>query len=1135
MTTEAALTHALAGLTPEQRARLTLELARRKALKNPAVSRRPRTEGAEHTFPSSPGQERLWYLHALEPDSTAYVLPIVLRLTGAVDVPALQGALDALVARHEVLRTVFGEGADGTVQQIVRPAGRVSLPVVELPAGTGEEGLFGRVRTEVSLPFDLARGPLVRASLLRRTENDWALVLCVHHIVVDGWSLGVLVDELAEMYAACAQARAPRLPELPVQYADFAVWQREWLSGERLEEQLAYWRGQLAGAAVLDVPGDRPRPAEQSFAGDSVPVTLSPELVTRLTRLVEGESATLFTGLLGAFAAVLGRWAGQSDVVVGTAVAGRTRTELEPLVGFFVNTLALRVDTGGGASFRELVRRSRQSSLDGFAHQDVPFERIVQELGVDRSSGRPPVVQVMLALRNVPMRPPTLGGLGVEVVELAREVAQLDLSVELVPEADGGLTGALEFSSELYDRATAVRLVEGVVALLESAVVAPDVPVESLDVVGSGQREVLAGFSGVGVEPYAPALLHELIEGRVDVSPGEVAVSGDGVGGAGAWSYTYAELDERANRLAWWLRGRGVGAESLVGVCLERGPDLVPALLGVLKAGAAYLPLDPSYPAERVRYLVEDGRPVVVLTSAGADAVLAGAEDVEVVRVEDLTEDLAALPATRPAVPLHPQNPLCALYTSGSTGRPKGALLHHHAVTNRLRGMVDQYGFHPGDRVVHKSPLGFDPHLWECFVPLLTGGRIVMAAPGGHRDPGYLLDLCERSRITCCDVVPSMLRALLDHGGLSARAADLRLMLCGGEELSPDLAAEFLRQLPGARLNNMYGPTETTIDATTHQVTAPVPPGRTSIGRPVPGSRVYVLDAALRVQPVGVPGELCIGGVPLARGYHRRPGLTADRFVPDPFSAGGRLYRTGDLVRWRADGTVEYLGRLDHQIKIRGQRIEPAEIETALVEHPTVDQALVTAVPDADGTPQLVAYLTERPGAAHLDAEPLAAGPLRAFLAERLPAAMVPGVLVRLEAFPLLANGKVDLKRLPSAPGERLVVERTYEAPADALEEVLAGIWHDVLKVDRVGAQDDFYDLGGHSLLATQVVSRINTMLRVEVSLRSFVGISTVRQLAAVVRDTARAAGGHDADQIAELVLQISRLQADEIAAQLQA
>ncbi|MFD3518767.1 condensation domain-containing protein, partial [Streptomyces sp. NPDC058657] len=465
MTTEAALTNALAGLTPEQRARLTLELARRKALKNPAITRRPRTEGTENAFPASPGQERLWYLHALEPDSTAYVLPIVLRLTGAVDVAALQDALGALVARHEVLRTVFREDAEGAVQQIVLPADRVPLPVTGLPAGTGEEELFARVRADVSLPFDMAHGPLVRASLLRRTETDWTLVLCVHHIVVDGWSLGVLVGELAEMYAACSQDRDPLLPELPVQYADFAVWQREWLSGERLEKQLAYWRGRLEGAAVLDVPGDRPRPPAQTSAGDSVPVTLPPELVARLTRLVEGESATLFMGLLGAFSAVLGRWSGQSDVVVGTAVAGRTRTELEPLVGFFVNTLALRMDVGGGISFRELVRRARESSLEAFAHQDVPFERIVQELGVDRTGGHPPVVQVMLALRNVPMQPPTLGALGVEVVELPREVAQLDLSVELVPDADGALVGALEFSSELYDRVTAERLVEGVVAL----------------------------------------------------------------------------------------------------------------------------------------------------------------------------------------------------------------------------------------------------------------------------------------------------------------------------------------------------------------------------------------------------------------------------------------------------------------------------------------------------------------------------------------------------------------------------------------------------------------------------------------------------------------------------------------------
>ncbi|MFE6162612.1 amino acid adenylation domain-containing protein [Streptomyces sp. NPDC056486] len=1125
MNPQAPLADTLAGLTPQQRARLTLELARRKAAKNPAIPAQARTADGEQTFPASPGQERLWYLHALEPDSTAYVLPIVLRLGGAVDTAALQGALSKLVRRHEVLRTVFREDADGLIQQVVRPPDEVPLPVTGLAPGVSDDALWERVRGETVHPFDLATGPLVRASLLRRTPTEWVLVLCVHHIVVDGWSLGVLVGEIAETYAACAEQRAPQLPELSVQYADFAVWQRERLSGEQPAEHLTYWRGHLGGAPVLDVPGDRPRAAEQSFAGDSVPLELPAALVGRLTRLAESESATLFMGLLAGFSAVLGRWAGQPDVVVGTPVAGRTRTELEPLVGFFVNTLALRVDVGGGASFREVVRRARQTALDGFAHQEVPFERVVQELGVERGSSHPPVAQVMLALRNVPMNPPTLGDLNVEVVELPRPVAQLDLSVELAPTPEGGLTGALEFSSELYDRATARRLAAGVVALLDAAVEDPEAPVAHLDTVGTQERAQLRTFGGRDIEPFAPALLHELIERRVDADPAAVAVCGDGSGDN--WSYSYGELDERANRVAWWLRARGVGAESLVGVCLERGHDLVPVLLGVLKAGAAYLPLDPSYPADRIGQLVADGRPALVLTSAGADAVLAGmaATDADiVVRVEDIADDLAQQPATRPAVPLHPLNGLCMLYTSGSTGRPKGTLLHHHALTNRLRGMVDQYRFHAGDRVLHKSPLGFDPHLWECFVPLMTGARVVMAAPGGHRDPGYLLDLCERARITCADVVPSMLRALLGHGGLDARAAGLRLMLCGGEELPPDLAAEFVRRLPGAELHNMYGPSETTIDATTHHLTAPVPEGRVSIGRPVPGSRVYILDAALHEQPVGVPGELCVGGVPLARGYHARPGLTADRFVPSPFEEGERLYRTGDLARWRHDGTVEYLGRLDNQIKIRGQRIEPAEVEAALLDHPAVDQALVTTEPGADGAAQLVAHLT---GTGALDA-----AELRGFLAERLPAAMLPGSLVRLDAFPLLANGKVDLKALPTAPGERLVTVTAYEPPRDALEEVLAGIWADVLKAERVGAQDDFYDLGGHSLLATQVVSRITAMLRVEVPLRAFVGVSTVRRLAAVVRQTARGEG-LDVDQIAGLVLQISGLAADEITQQL--
>ncbi|MFI6377796.1 amino acid adenylation domain-containing protein, partial [Streptomyces sp. NPDC050546] len=503
-------------------------------------------------------------------------------------------------------------------------------------------------------------------------------------------------------------------------------------------------------------------------------------------------------------------------------------------------------------------------------------------------------------------------------------------------------------------------------------------------------------------------------------------------------------------------------------------------------------------------------------------------EGVEVVRLSDIAGALAAQPTTRPAVSLHREAPFCVLYTSGSTGRPKGALLHNHAITNRLQGMVEQYDFHAGDRIVHKSPLGFDPHIWECFVPLMTGARVVMAVPDGHRDPDYLLDLCERHRISCCDVVPSMLRALVEHGGLPSRAGTLRLMLCGGEELPPDLAAEFLRQLPGTALHNMYGPSETTIDATTHHVTAPVPTERMPIGRPVPGARVYVLDEGLRVVPVGVAGELCIGGVPLARGYHRRPGLTADRFVPDPGTPGGRLYRTGDLVRWRADGTVEYLGRLDHQIKIRGQRIEPAEIEAALQDHPVVGQALVTTAPDPSGTPQLVAYLTKTAGAAEVTA-----GELRAFLAERLPVAMLPASLVHLDTFPLLANGKVDLAALRSTPGTPLVARSVYEPPADALETVLTDLWAQVLGVPKVGAQDDFHDLGGHSLLATQVVSRMRAMLRVEVTLRSFVGVSTVRQLAGAVRESARA-DGLDADRIADLVLQISRLEAGEVTQRLQ-
>ncbi len=922
-----------------------------------AVERRPDPSAPA---PLSFAQERLHFFDRMQPGSPLYSMIGLVRLRGAVDVAALESALGEVMTRHEVLRTVFREGDDGTVQQIVQPGATVTLPVTDA-AGRGEDAVRERVRQETARGFDLATGPLLRGSLISLGESEWVLVLCVHHIVVDGWSLGVMVEELGEFYAARMSGRPHGLQELPVQYADFALWQRDWLSGERLERQLAYWRRQLDGASALEVPGDRPRPAVDSFAGDSVPVRIPAPVVAGLTRLVEGESATLFMGLLGAFSSVLGRWSGQRDVVVGTAVAGRTRTELEPLVGFFVNTLALRVDVGGGVSFREVVRRARQSALDGFAHQDVPFERIVQELSPDRhSSGRIPFVNHMLVLHNTPYPEVRLPGVTFEVVPLHTGTAKFDLELELTLTADGGLVGALEFSSVLYDRVTAERLVAGVVAFLESAVVAPDVPVGSLDVVGEGQRELLAALSGGGVEAFGPALLHELVERRVDAVPDAVAVSGDGVGAGGVWSCSYRELDERANRFAWWLRERGVGAESLVGVCLERGPDLVPVLLGVLKAGAAYLPLDPSYPAERVRYLVEDGRPSVVVTSAGADRVLAGVEGTEVVRVEDLADDLATRPATRPAVTTDPRNPAYVLYTSGSTGRPKGAANSHHAITNRLLWMQDQYRLDSTDRVLHKTPIGFDVSVWELTWALLTGARIVMADPGGQRDPEYLARAAATASISTAHFVPSMLKVFLDTAeSAGVRLPDLRRVVCSGEELTAEVAARFLRLFPHAELHNLYGPTEASIDVTAHHVTAPVPSGRVPIGAPITGARIHVLDADMRVQPVGVAGELCIGGVPLARGYHGRAGLTADRFVPDPFTSGGRLYRTGDLVRWRAEGTVEYLGRLDHQIKIRGQRIEPAEIEAALVDHPAVDQALVTTTPDADGTPQLVAYLTK--------------------------------------------------------------------------------------------------------------------------------------------------------------------------------
>ncbi|MEU6882043.1 amino acid adenylation domain-containing protein [Streptomyces sp. NPDC046712] len=1051
-----------------------------------AADRIPRRDGDRTRAELSFGQERLYVVERMQPGSAMYVGSGALRLRGDLDAEALRRSLEFLIDRHEVLRTGIEEDGD-RVEQVVHPAGSfpVDLPVREV---TGD-GVTAEVTRTASEGFDLAKPPLLRAALLKVTdaeEPEWVLVLCVHHIVVDGWSLGLLMSELGAAYAALAGGEEPKLAEPSLQYADFAVWQRERQQQGVLDEQLDFWREELADLPANDVPTDRPRPADRSYAGATAPITLPAELVARLRGLTDETQATLFAALVAAWSTVLGRWSGDEDVIVGTPMAGRRRAELEDVVGFFVNTLPLRVRQERGDTFRDLLLRTRDVCNRAQENQDVPFERIVHELKADRDvSGQTALARHWLALHNTPPVAFSAPGLDCQVLPALVGTVRCDLSVQLAPDGDGGLAGWLEFSTELYDPATAARLAAAFETVLAAATAEPDHPVDALPVLGDAElAQVVREFSNAGDEALTGPALPQWFEAQVDATPDAVAVEIDATGE----SLSYAELDRRANQVAHLLADRGIGPEDRVAVCLHRGAELLPAVLGVLKAGAVYLPLDPDYPKARLDQLVEDGAPALVITSADLVGHFPGQR-----RLDITGSEVARRPAHRPE-PARTARDSAAyvLFTSGSTGRPKGVVNTHGGLLNRLHGMQRDYRLAAGDRVLQKTPLGFDVSLWELLWPLVTGATVVSARPGGHRDVEYLHEVLDRHRITLCHFVPSMLAAFLDapDGGHE----NLRVLLSGGEELPAALAGRTLDRYPNAELHNQYGPTEAVIDVTAGRV-AGAADTRVPIGRPVPGVELYVLDTAGRPQPVGVPGQLYIGGAQTARGYLGRPGQTAASFVPHPFATGQRLYATGDLVCWRADGTIEFRGRADSQVKIRGNRVETGEIEAVLRAHPDLTGALVTARPDEDGQPQLVGYVT---GEARVPA-------LQEYLRERLPEAMVPAHLMVLDGWPLGDHGKLDLSALPRPDGTRQVGGPEHTAPRTPTEVAITEICAELLKVERLGVYDSFFDLGGHSLLAIRAIARIRSNLGVGLRIGQFLQAPTVAALAVLVDEQLQA------------------------------
>ncbi len=1052
--------------------------------------------------PLSFSQERLWFIDQLDPGSAVYNIPVALRLRGPLDVAALAETVRELVRRHESLRTTFAQ-ADGVPYQAIAPALEIPLPLWMpimdlrgLPEPRRQAEAARLVEEEARSPFDLARGPLMRLRLARLEDEEWRLVLNLHHIISDGWSMGVLVRELGVLYEAFSQGLPSPLPELPGQYADFAVWQRQWLRGEVLEERVRFWREALAGAPeLLEMPTDRPRPPIQSYRGGVEPVVLSPALGQAVRALAGREWATPFMVLMAVFQELLRRHSHQEDLLVGSPIANRNRAELEGLIGLFVNTLVLRrpAGLGAGATFRDLLDGVRQVSLEAYAHQDLPFEKLFDELGVERSLAHSVLFQAMFVLQNNAVEPLVLRGLELTPLDFTSGTSKFDLHLALM-EVDGGggiggIEGTLDYVADLFDAATARRLVERFEILLAAAVADPAAPLASLPVTTAAEREQLRAWNATSFEYRgAEVCLHELIAAQTERTPGALAVLFEGE------SLSYRELDQRSGRLAAHLRGLGVGPEVLVGICAERSLEMVVGLLGILRAGGAYVPVDPGYPAERIAFMLEDAALPVLLTQSHLLGVLPehGA------RLVLLDEDLPAAsgaPVLEP-VRVEPGHAAYAIFTSGSTGRPKGAVNTHRGIVNRLLWMQQAYDLTPEDRVLQKTPFSFDVSVWEFFWPLMTGARLIMARPGGHQDPAYLVETVAREGITTLHFVPSMLQVFVEQEGVE-RCASLRRVIASGEALPVALSNRFFDRLPGVELHNLYGPTEAAVDVTYHACL----PGedRVPIGLPVANTRIHLVDAEGLEVPVGVAGELCIGGVQVGRGYLRRPGLTADRFVPDPFGApGARLYRTGDLARFLQNGEVEYLGRIDHQVKIRGFRIELGEIEAALARQPEVREAVVLA--RGEGADRaLVAYLVPP-----VTDSTASGASLRESLRASLPEHMIPAAFVFLDAMPLSPNGKVDRKALSRIEPERAGGGST--APRTPVEALLAAIWSDLLGVEAVAVEDHFFHLGGHSLMATRLISRLRDAFGVELPLRVPFEAPTLGELAARI-ESARLGG----------------------------
>lgn len=1034
---------------------------------------------------ASSGQRRLWFINRLEEPNPSYNVSYYVRLKGKLDTQILERSLNSVIQRHGILRTTFEE-SDGEPVQVVNPSLKLTLPVFDLEqtnSSVSQVSLEQVINDESMKLFDLSKGPLIRAKLIRISELEHVLVLVTHHIISDGWSVGVLNSELFSLYEALSNGKESPLSPLPIQYLDYSARQLNWLKGEECQQQLDYWTKQLANLPVMELPTDHARPQVKGYQGTTLEFELDLALAQKLNQLCRDEGVTLYMLLMTCFSILLYRYSNQEDVVFGSPIASRSDVDSESLIGYFVNVLVMRSDLSGDPSFRDLLSQISATALDAYSNHDIPFDKLVEEIQPDRNPGYSPLFQVVFALQKKLIDPDPVNGLKIDrPVVLGYDAGDLDINVTVTRhdlelhlwEDDNGMRGTWAFDISLFESATIERMTKSFISLLDDVVTKPDRRISELAILSAADRhQILLEWNQTTADYASDKAIHELFEAHAEQNENALALVFEGD------ELTYGQLNQRANQLANYLIANGIERESLVGVCLERGIELITSVLAIFKAGAAYVPLDPKYPESRLDYMINDSAVSIVLSHSKLERLVSGYQG-NVISIDEDADKIAQESNANLSLQITSDSLAYVIYTSGSTGKPKGTLLEHRGLCKVSAEQQRHFDAGPGSRVLQFSSPNFDAALFDFTMSLTTGGALILAKQEDLQPGPPLSKLLREQRITILTIPPSSLSVLSPE-----ILPDLKVINVAGEPCSAQLVEQWA---PGRRFFNLYGPTEATIWSTANECTADGTAPH--IGKPINNTRIYVLDHNARPVPVGVPGELCIGGDGLARGYLNLPELTAERFIPDPFNDKGYLYRSGDKVRFLPDGSIEFVGRIDHQVKIRGLRIEPGEIETQLRAVPGVGEAIVIADKGSDGDLQLLAFVST------VDGAQLTVETLRDHVREVLPSYMMPAQMQVLDALPLNPNGKVDRNVLLALKSEAQKAQTILQSPQSQMEQTVNEVWQQVLNLDAIDVNQNFFDLGGHSLMLAKVQTALNEKVEYQISLVDLFQYTTISALA---------------------------------------